>query len=181
MDIQQKRAQILQLRRGDGRAADAAPALAVRQKTALQDQFAVALQFVFAQPAVGAVRLKDGGDHAFLRAGADQLPTGSAADGRAQRVDDDGLARAGLAGEDVQPRTQSEVRLFDHGYIFDMQLCQHRFFLLGRNHSILLISRHKCSADVLLVMVLGRSLPFTLSLILWLKSYSGLMRPTVLR
>ncbi len=43
------------------------------------------------------------------------------AEDRANRVDDDTLARAGLAGEHGQSALQLDVRALDHGNIFNVE------------------------------------------------------------
>ncbi len=74
---------------------------------------------VTAQPAVGRYDTREHDlvvavvepalDPRFGRAVAHQLRIGAAARQQVERVDDQGLARAGLAGDDGQPRAQRHL------------------------------------------------------------------------
>ena len=68
----------------------------------------------------GAVRpIEDRLDRGGVFAGADQVSRGAAADQQADRADQDGLAGAGLAGEDVEARLELELEAIDDGQIAD--------------------------------------------------------------
>ena len=56
---------------------------------------------------------------------ADDRGIRAAADHHLDRIEDDGFARAGLAGEDDQPGSQLEIELVDDRKILDVQFSQH--------------------------------------------------------
>ena len=58
-------------------------------------------------------------------AGADELGPGALAEDRAERVDDDRLARAGLTGERVEARPELEPQPVDDREVADGQFQQH--------------------------------------------------------
>ena len=60
-------------------------------------------------------------DKALFRARTHQIAADSSAEDRANRVDDDTLARAGLTGEHGQSALQLDVRALDHGNIFNVE------------------------------------------------------------
>ena len=59
------------------------------------------------------------------RAGPDHGRVGSAAHEQADRLDEHGLAGAGLTGEHGEARTDDEVERGDHPEVFDVELDQH--------------------------------------------------------
>ena len=73
-----------------------------------------------------------GADKGLLSPGADQLPGGPSPQHRAHGVDDDGLARAGLAGEGVEAGVELDLRLFDHRDILNVKHFQHVTHLFRR-------------------------------------------------
>jgi hypothetical protein len=62
-----------------------------------------------------------------LRIRPDGSGIGPAAEQHIQRVQDDGLACAGLAGENDQPRPEFQVELVDNGKIVYVQFSEHGF------------------------------------------------------
>ena len=68
-------------------------------------------------PPVG--RLEDRLDGRGVLAGADEVGGGAAADEQADRADQDGLAGAGFAGQDVQARLELELEPVDDGQVAD--------------------------------------------------------------
>ena len=60
------------------------------------------------------------GNAGLLRPGADDLPGGPLAETGVYGVDEDGLARAGLAGENRKAPGEVHVGLFDHRKVFDI-------------------------------------------------------------
>ena len=127
VDGQQPGADVPHHRGGGGHAIDAAAALALGIDFAVKQQVvqglvAAALQF-------GADRFGDilegGPDTGFLRAAAHQLAGGAVAQDRVDGVDQDGLARAGLAGQHIKAGGKFDLGFFDHGNIFDFEVRQH--------------------------------------------------------
>jgi hypothetical protein len=72
------------------------------------------------------IDLEDGLDHRGVGPGADPVRLGTRAGHEEERVHHDGLARPGLAGEDVEAGGEGHHRLLDHGQVADGQLAQHR-------------------------------------------------------
>ncbi len=68
-----------------------------------------------------AVQLERRFHDRFLAARPDQVRAGTLAERKVQGIDDDGLARAGLAGEHVQPRGEFHAELVDDGKILYVQ------------------------------------------------------------
>ena len=62
----------------------------------------------------------------LVGARADQLAGGPLAEHGVNRVDDDRLARAGLAGQHGEARLKIDRGPLDHRDVVDVKLCQHR-------------------------------------------------------
>ena len=76
---------------------------------------------------LGAGRvLEDGFDRRLLLPRPDEIGRGPAADEQPDGADEDRLARAGLAGEDVQARLELELETIDDGQIADGEEAEHR-------------------------------------------------------
>ena len=81
---------------------------------------------VFFQNGLGVVRgFKDAGHDGLVGAVADDLDGGFAAHEQGQRVDQDGFARAGFAGEQVKPRAEVGNGVIDDGVVFSTQFDEH--------------------------------------------------------
>ena len=132
VDIQQPRTQSPQLPHRHRAAVDAADVLSVPVDLPLQQQRAVLLR---CDPqGSGQLRLHSGKcrpHERLVRTGADQLAAGALSQHGTQRVDDDGLARARLAGEGVEAPFEHDVRRLDDGDILNMQQLQHIASLLS--------------------------------------------------
>ena len=61
---------------------------------------------------------------------ADQLTAGALAQHGAEGVNNDGFARARLAGQGVEARLEPDVRLLNNGDILNMEHFQHGVVLL---------------------------------------------------
>ena len=72
---------------------------------------------------------KHGADKGLGHAGADQFPGGPAPQHGPHGVDDDGFARAGLAGQSVEAGLKGNIRRLYHRDIFNMEQFQHGLFL----------------------------------------------------
>ena len=70
-------------------------------------------------------QVEDPLDVGLAGAGTDDPRPRAAAEQQVEGVREHGLARAGLAGEDVQPARQAQLRLLDQEQILDTQLLQH--------------------------------------------------------
>ena len=126
VDVQQLPSQLPQLGHGDQPAVHPAHVPTVPLKLPLEQQLLPAGgKPVLHQPGQG----RDPGEHrrdqGRTRPGADQLPAGPLPQHRADGVDDDGLARPGLAGEDVEARLKADVRRLNQRDILDMQQGKH--------------------------------------------------------
>ena len=117
---------LLHLRGCHRRAAYAAAALAVGADAPLQNKLiAVRVYLVVGKPLLSPSEIKHRRDDALFRAPAHKLTADPLAEDSTYRVDDDGFARARLAGEHVQPRCKADVSLFNHGYILNVKLIKH--------------------------------------------------------
>ena len=111
MDIEHLFAYMAQLLRGSGQAVDPSPAFAGAVQTAAQQQAVRTLKTGFGQP--GQQRcwgIKLGADVGARGAFADQSHIGAGAGGQLQGINQDGLARAGLAGEHGKTGLQFQVQ-----------------------------------------------------------------------
>ena len=132
MDIQQPRAQRPQLRHRHRPPVDTAHVFAVCLYLPLQKQGAVRLRLYaqcLRQPRLHAGKRR--ADKGLVRPGADQLPAGALSQHGAETVDHNGLARARLAGQGVEPRRELDVCRLDDGDILNMQQLQHTASLLS--------------------------------------------------
>src|SRR5262249_691007 len=75
--------------------------------------------------AVRRVGRKDRGGGSLSGAASDEASVGAAAGGQAKRVEDDGLAGAGLAGETGQAGAEPEVEAPDERDVADAEADQH--------------------------------------------------------
>ena len=113
VQIDERAGGLAQRRARDERAVDEGAAASLRRDLAADDHLA-------------AVRLLehrlDGGG---LFAGPDELGAGAAADEQADGADEDGLAGAGLAGEDVEAGREFELESIDDGEVGDAEEPDH--------------------------------------------------------
>jgi len=125
VDIAQVNGQILEQRGGGGAVADERPRLA-----GLDLPFHKKLAVLHFDPGVFEQfserrrfgDLEDSGDAGAFSAAADHFGRRSAAQQQAQRIDHDGFAAAGLAGEQVQAGVKPHAGLLDHRVVFNRQL-----------------------------------------------------------
>ena len=68
---------------------------------------------------------EDGGGRRLVGAAAHQAGVGARAGGQTQRIEDDRLAGAGLAGERGQARPERQVEALDQDDIADAEANQH--------------------------------------------------------
>ncbi len=73
----------------------------------------------------GAVEGERPLDEGRLRLGADDGRVGAAADEHDHRVEDDGFARAGLAGQDGESRAEFQVEAVNDGEVLDAEFGEH--------------------------------------------------------
>ncbi len=69
--------------------------------------------------------VENGFDRATVATGAQEGAVGAFAQQQVERADDDGFARAGLAGDDIVAGLQLQGQIRDQGQIFDAQGGQH--------------------------------------------------------
>ena len=78
-----------------------------------------------AQRGIGAAQVEGGGDLGAFRAVADGLGAGARTDRELQRIDQDGLAGAGLAGEHGEAALELDLDGVDDGEVADLQVGEH--------------------------------------------------------
>ena len=125
VDVQQAAAQLPQLGHGDGPSVQAAGVAPVPLDLPLEQQFLPLVHAVVGQPAQGWQAGEHRRDQGGLGPGADELPAGPLAQHGADGIDNDGLARPRLAGEDIQSAVKADIRRFDDGDIFNVQQGKH--------------------------------------------------------
>ena len=126
VDIQQSGTQCPQLSHCYRTAVDPAYVFAVGLDLPLQQQRPIRLQ-LDAQ-LLRQLRCHTGksrADKRLFSPGADQLPAGPLPQYSAQTVDNNGLARAGLTGQGIEPRCEFDIRHLDNSDILNMQQLQH--------------------------------------------------------
>ena len=104
-------------------------ALAGGENFAAEDDFVAAgVDAVFFEDGFGVGRgLKDTGDDGLVGAVADNFGRGFAAHQQGQRIDEDGFARAGFAGEQVETRAEGGDGVIDDGVVFSAQFDEHGY------------------------------------------------------
>ncbi len=114
------------------------------------DVVAGGVDAVFFEDGLGVGRgLEDAGDDGLVGAVADDLGGGFAAHEQGQRVDQDGFARAGFAGEQVEPGAEGGDGVIDDGVVFSAQFDEHGgVHSYGKNSQVL---RLRCAAIRLLI------------------------------
>ena len=132
VDVDEPAAQFPQDSGGGRHPVDAAAALALGGDLPGQQQLVAALIARLFQAVLdgGGHLLEGRPDHRLGGAGADQLTGSAAAQNGIDGVDQDRLAGAGLAGQDVQSLFKVDVGLLDDGHIFDLQAAQHDLSLV---------------------------------------------------
>ena len=116
--------QILERRGGGQRAVDERAAAALRRDLAAHDQLA----------AVGG--FEDRFDRGEVFAGADQILSGASAEQQADGFDEDGLAGAGLARQDVERLFKVDGDRLDDREVADGQVADHAGITLERGTAI---------------------------------------------
>ena len=116
---------------GRGRTIDELAVGARIGECALEDKPMVVagLQAVFIEKAfqrsAQLLHVEHGLDGATVAAAADEGTIGAFAEDEVERADDDGLARAGFAGNDVEARPELERQVRNEGEVFDAKRRQH--------------------------------------------------------
>ena len=133
VQVHEQVAELLEDREGGRRTVDELPVAARRREGAFDDQVAlhatfqaVFLEFGVERAAIVHVETRFHG--AGVRAGADEALVGAFAQEQFQRAQDDGLARAGLAGDGDEAGGELPFEFLDQGEVFDAQRgerCQH--------------------------------------------------------
>ena len=128
VDIDEKGGYLPQQPGGGGAAVDPAAAVAPGVQFPVDHQLALLHRVAQLLHLAGHL-LRDagekGGDHRPALAAADDAPGGPGPQHRVDGADEDGLARAGLAGKDVEAPLQLDGGLLDHRDIFDVELGKH--------------------------------------------------------
>ena len=132
VNIQQLGTDLPQLGHSQRPSVDPAGIFAVHRHLPLQQQVSVLIRSyaVFRQSRQICRDMgKHGADKGLGHAGADQFPGGPAPQHGPHGVDDDGFARAGLAGQSVEAGLKGNIRRLYHRDIFNMEQFQHGLFL----------------------------------------------------
>ena len=128
VDVDEVLGRLAQLRHGGRAAVDPGAALALRVDRAAQQQRVVDREAGFVQPGLQrGRRVELGADLGAAGALAHQRRVGAVAQGQLQRVDQDGLASAGLAGEHCEAGTQLDLELGDDHHVAQGQSLQHGY------------------------------------------------------
>ena len=127
-DVDEAVGQLFELAGGGEGAVDPDPAPARSADGAPDEQrVAVARQAQFLKLGVEVHPFEERFDRGLVRAGSDQVEACPAAEDEVERVDEQRLARAGLAGDDVEARAKGDLDRFDDGQILDSQRGDHRW------------------------------------------------------
>jgi len=133
VDVEQKIGSFFQLGLRRGAAIDEGARTAAGVDHAAQDQYiAVRREAGFVEPGCQrrqAIDREFGGDLGTRRARPHHAPFGAVAQRQRQRVDQDRLAGAGLAGEHGQSRREIKLDRFDQQVVADGKMQQHGYAL----------------------------------------------------
>jgi hypothetical protein len=122
----QERRQLAQRVRGHQRAVDGGAALAGGLHLPPDDDLVVVRgQAETLDRLAGAPALDHRLHHGAVGAGPDELARSARAEDQPERIDEDGLAGAGFAGEEGQPRPQLQLGARDERYITDPEQFKH--------------------------------------------------------
>ena len=128
VDLDQRRADRLQGLHADRLVVDEGAGAAVGELHAAQDHLAGIVEAVFGEDLCGRMALGDveSGRHlALLRAMADQARIAAAAERQREGIEQDGFARAGLAGQHREATGEFDIEPFDQDDVTDRQTRQH--------------------------------------------------------
>ena len=125
VDVDQLDAELAQ--DGDAHKGAVHPAnvLAVQMDLALDYGLGVVLHPLLGKPGKLRHIPEDRPNGGFACSRADHVPVGPVAQNGGDGVDDDGFARAGLAGQDVEALIEGNIRAFNDGDILNVQKTQH--------------------------------------------------------
>ena len=122
VDVQQLAPQLPKLSHRHRPAVDPAQVLSIAADLPLEQQLLLLrAQAVVLQPGQLGQAGENSGDMGRLGSGADQLPAGPLPQNSADGVDDNGFARASLAGEDVEAPAELDVHRLNDGDILDVK------------------------------------------------------------
>ena len=147
VDIEQHLAEVFQLLDGGRIAVDECPRAAVRADNAAQQAGIVLVESLVLQPAAHGRQGSDvefGAELGPLRPVANELTAAPVSQDESHGIDEDGLARASLTGEDRHAGTELYVDLVDDREIPDLQARQHD---LSRRASRIRLSRPHSSLE----------------------------------
>ena len=127
VDVRDMAAELAEEGEGDDGPVDPAQALFARADLPAEHEGVVGGHPGFVQDLLHVKTFHVSGkrDGRFVRAGADIIGIGAAAQGHGDGFDDDGFACACLAGDDVQPGVQVQFQVSDDGKIFDGNVGNH--------------------------------------------------------
>ena len=111
MNLHQLQPQLLERRHRHRQAVDAADIFPVQEDLPLHQQLIAIRHLERRKPSKLRDPGKDRSNRRLIRPGADDIPVRPLAQDRIDRVDDDGLARPRLAGQDVEPPVKGDIRL----------------------------------------------------------------------
>ena len=134
VDIDEDVARLAQQLHGDRLAVEVGARAAIVAHDAAHEQLAVRAHRLLLEPLFQfprrAAQIESAGDFRALGAVAHDLRAGAAAGEQLQRIDQDRFARAGLPGEDREPRAQLQFHRIDDGEVTDLQVREHEFLAL---------------------------------------------------
>ena len=126
VDVNELYPELPQDRRRHGASVHAAGAFAALGNFALDLQLVrIIRHLIVREPRKLRHAGKNGAHECALCARADAVAVGAFAEDGGDGVDNDGFARAGLAGERIEAAVKADLCLLNNGYIFDMQNTQH--------------------------------------------------------
>ena len=128
VDLDQRGADRLQGLHADRLVVDEGAGAAVGELHAAQDHFTGIVETVFGQDLCRRMALghiEGGGDLALLHAMANQARIAAAAERQREGIEQDGFARAGLAGQHREATGKLDIEPFDQDDVTDRQTRQH--------------------------------------------------------
>lgn len=134
MDVDQQFAQALQVAQRAGRAVDVGTRATFGSDHPAQDARTVLFQVALGEPVAGlgdGTDVEAGENVGLVRSGTYRAAVGAVAEGKAEGVEHDRLARTGFAGDHAHAGSEFEIQVLDDGVVVNGQVNQHGGRLRG--------------------------------------------------
>ena len=127
MDVDQLASNLFHDLQSHGRVVDESTAFLLRVEFTAKDALGLKVEVIFLKQGlqVFVIQCKLGFHHAFLVLVVEHACVGTVAQGKTQCAEQDGLARASFAGNDIETSLKTDTQFVNQGVITDVQLLEH--------------------------------------------------------